>query len=63
MFKGVKGIIDPTELWNCSEITRIAIAAPAAMHYRLAKKALEAGKDVFVEKPLCLNIDLSLIHI
>ena len=59
-YKGVKGIIDPTELWSCSEITRVAISAPAALHYRLAKKALEAGKDVFVEKPLCLNIDEAL---
>lgn len=37
------------------EITRVAIAAPAAMHYELAKKALKAGKDVYVEKPLCLD--------
>ena len=32
-----------------------AIAAPAAMHYDLARRALEAGKDVFVEKPLALT--------
>ncbi len=36
-------------------ITQVAIAAPAVLHYRLAKAALEAGKDVFVEKPLCLD--------
>ena len=38
------------------DIKKVAIAAPAALHYNLAKKALEAGKDVFVEKPLCLNL-------
>ena len=32
-----------------------AIAAPAALHYELARRALEAGKDVFVEKPLALT--------
>lgn len=37
-------------------VTRVAIAAPAALHHRLAKAALLAGKDVFVEKPLCLDI-------
>lgn len=37
-------------------IDRIAIAAPAPLHYTLAKQALMAGKDVFVEKPLCLDI-------
>lgn len=38
-----------------SSITRVAIAAPAAQHYTLAKRALQAGKDVFVEKPLALD--------
>lgn len=38
------------------EITKVAIAAPAAMHYRLARQALLAHKHVFVEKPLCLSI-------
>jgi UDP-2-acetamido-3-amino-2,3-dideoxy-glucuronate N-acetyltransferase len=38
------------------EIDAIAIAAPAALHYRLAKEALKAGKHVFVEKPLALEV-------
>jgi UDP-2-acetamido-3-amino-2,3-dideoxy-glucuronate N-acetyltransferase len=37
------------------QISKVAIAAPAALHYRLAKAALDAGKDVFVEKPLALD--------
>ena len=37
------------------QVEAIAIAAPAIMHYSLAKAALQAGKDVFVEKPLCLD--------
>ena len=36
-------------------VEAIAIAAPAALHYSLAMAALQAGKDVFVEKPLCLD--------
>ena len=36
-------------------ITKVAIAAPAARHYELARESLLAGKDVFVEKPLCLD--------
>lgn len=39
------------------EITAVAIGAPAALHYQLAKAALEAGKDVYVEKPLCLQVE------
>lgn len=38
------------------EIKAIAIATPAASHYELVKKALLTGKDVFVEKPLTLNV-------
>jgi UDP-2-acetamido-3-amino-2,3-dideoxy-glucuronate N-acetyltransferase len=37
------------------EIDAIVIAAPAVLHYRLAKQAMQAGKDVFVEKPLSLT--------
>ena len=37
-------------------IHAVAIAAPAALHYSLAKRALEAGKHVFVEKPLSLEV-------
>ena len=38
------------------QIRRIAIAAPALLHYDLTKQALLADKDVYVEKPLCLEI-------
>lgn len=37
------------------DVVGVAIAAPAALHYKLCKAALEAGKDVFVEKPLALT--------
>src|SRR6516164_10837164 len=38
-----------------AEIQGIVIAVPAARHFELARKALLAGKDVFVEKPLALR--------
>jgi len=37
------------------EIHAVVIAAPAAQHYALAKRALASGKDVYVEKPLALH--------
>lgn len=37
-------------------IAAVAIAAPAALHATLARQALAAGKDVFVEKPLALDL-------
>lgn len=40
-----------------SDVTAVAIAAPAADHGRLIARALEAGKPVFVEKPLALTLN------
>lgn len=37
-----------------SDVGGIVIATPAPTHYKLALAALEAGKDVFVEKPMTL---------
>lgn len=37
------------------ETKGIVIASPAAIHYDMAKAALLAGKDVFVEKPFTTN--------
>lgn len=45
------------ELLGMPEIHAVAIAAPAAQHFELAKRAMLAGKDVFVEKPLALRLD------
>lgn len=37
-------------------INAVIITTPAALHYEHVKKALMAGKDVFVEKPLALSL-------
>lgn len=37
-----------------SDISSVAIAAPAEQHFALTRRVLEAGKHVFVEKPLAL---------
>jgi UDP-2-acetamido-3-amino-2,3-dideoxy-glucuronate N-acetyltransferase len=38
------------------DIAAVAIATPAVTHFDVAKAALEAGKDVFVEKPLSTEV-------
>ncbi len=40
---------------NDPEITKVAIATPALTHFNIAHSALIAGKDVYVEKPLCVD--------
>ncbi len=37
------------------DIKAVVISTPARLHYEMAKEALLAGKDVFVEKPLALS--------
>jgi predicted dehydrogenase len=38
------------------EVDAVVIATSAGSHYKLAKQALEAGKHVFVEKPITLDV-------
>ena len=40
------------EIIDDPEIDAVAIVTPAHTHYKLAKKALEAGKHVLIEKPM-----------
>jgi UDP-2-acetamido-3-amino-2,3-dideoxy-glucuronate N-acetyltransferase len=45
-----------TRVLKNKDIKGIVIASPAALHYEMAKEAILAGKDVFVEKPLALKL-------
>ena len=47
---------DPEDVFSDDRIDAVAIATPAVSHGMLVAKALEAGKHVFVEKPLCLDV-------
>lgn len=42
---------------NAPGIGGVVIATPAETHYEIARASLEAGKDVFVEKPLALRCE------
>jgi UDP-N-acetylglucosamine 3-dehydrogenase len=46
---------DAENLMVDSKISAVHISTPNQTHYSLAKMALEAGKDVLVEKPMTLN--------
>jgi predicted dehydrogenase len=41
---------------NDPSIDGVVIATPAETHYDLARRSIEAGKDVLVEKPLTLDV-------
>lgn len=39
-----------------SDVQAVVIATPPVSHYELASRAMASGKDVFVEKPLVLDV-------
>ena len=49
-------VSDAKALLDVPGLEAVAIAAPAAAHAKLAKLFLEAGKDVYVEKPFTLDV-------
>ncbi|NLD69586.1 MAG: Gfo/Idh/MocA family oxidoreductase [Limnobacter sp.] len=48
---------DYTAVLADPEVDAIVIASSAPAHFPLAREALIAGKDVYVEKPLTLNVE------
>jgi len=44
---------DPELLLRDPEIDAVVVATPTATHYELVRRALECGKHVLAEKPLC----------
>jgi len=54
-YPGLQGTVSYEDVLNDPGINGIAIATPAVTHADMARRALEAGKDVYVEKPLCLS--------
>lgn len=45
-----------SEILENETIQAVAIATPSELHAECVRRALLAGKDVFVEKPLCLSM-------
>lgn len=56
---------DYHDLLKDDDIHVIVIATPVSSHFRLAYDALQAGKDVFVEKPLSVSVSeaAELVHL
>ncbi len=48
---GIGVTTDPDAVLLATDIDAVAIVTPVSYHYELAKKSLENGKHVFVEKP------------
>jgi len=54
---GCRTTVSAADIWSDASIDAVAIATPAETHVALAREALLAGKDLFVEKPLALTVE------
>ncbi|HWT66132.1 MAG TPA: Gfo/Idh/MocA family oxidoreductase [Terracidiphilus sp.] len=55
-YPGVLVTADANDVLTSPEIDAIAVVSPVWTHYDLARRALENGKHVFVEKPFTSNV-------
>jgi UDP-2-acetamido-3-amino-2,3-dideoxy-glucuronate N-acetyltransferase len=55
-YQGVKFYREFSAVLSDPNVTAVALATPAITHYEMTKAALEAGKDVLVEKPLAIDV-------
>ncbi len=53
-YPGVEATDDYRRILEDGDIQAVVVATPGAAHYEIARQALEAGKDVFVEKPMTI---------
>ncbi len=54
---GARGYEHGEELIERDDVRAVYIATPSPLHVPLARRALEAGKHVLVEKPMALGLD------
>ena len=54
-YPGIETVADEAKVINDNDVDAIVIATTPEAHFDLARRALEKGKHVFVEKPMVLN--------
>ena len=54
-FKGLKAYSNANDLLADKNVEAVLVATPSFNHFELARKVLEAGKHVLIEKPIALT--------
>ena len=55
-YPALKTVSNANDILTSKEIDAVAIVTPVYTHFELAKKALENGKHLFIEKPFTSNV-------
>jgi UDP-2-acetamido-3-amino-2,3-dideoxy-glucuronate N-acetyltransferase len=55
-YRDVRFCREFSEVLSDPDVAGIVLATPAVAHYAMAREAIIAGKDVFVEKPLAVEV-------
>lgn len=56
IFPSIKGVKDAEEVISSPDIDAVVIATPVFTHFGLAKRALQQGKHVLIEKPMTSSV-------
>jgi len=57
LYKQTKIVGDPEALFRDGDLDAVAVATPVSTHFDLARRALESGKDVWLEKPMTEKVE------
>ena len=52
-----RGYVDLDEMLEREDIHAISITVPTMLHYSIAKKVINSGKHVLIEKPICDTVE------
>jgi predicted dehydrogenase len=56
MFPGIETCSDENDAILNPEVAAVAIATPVSTHFDIARRAIEAGKHCFIEKPMTASV-------
>jgi predicted dehydrogenase len=57
LYRDLVVVPDADQVFASAEVDAVVIATPTDTHFALAKRAMQAGKHVLLEKPMCTSME------